>query len=275
MPRTLKILLAYDGTDFVGWQRQAAGASIQGHLEEALAAIEGQPVAVIGAGRTDAGVHALGQAASCTLAHPIPADMLGRALNAMLPDSIRVLRVEAAGDGFHARYSVRRKTYRYLIHNGGLASPFERRYVWHVAAPLDEVAMAAAARLLEGEHDFSALQGAGSAAKTTVRTITAARVSTCSTAESFGAAFHEAHTPSGGRLVTFEITGTGFLRHMVRNAVGSLVEVGLGRREPGWMAALLASGNRALAGPTAPASGLFLVRVDYEPPVLAPPGGCL
>jgi tRNA pseudouridine38-40 synthase len=230
---------------------------------------------VIGAGRTDAGVHALGQVASCALAHPIPADTLARALNAMLPDSVRVLRVEDAADGFHARYSARLKTYRYLILNGGVASPFERRYVWHVAPPLDAAAMTAALRLLEGEHDFSALQGAGSATKTATRRITAARVSTASPAEAFGAAVGESRAPGSGRIVAVEMTGTGFLRHMVRNAVGSLVEVGLGRREPGWMGTLLASRDRAQAGPTAPACGLFLVSVDYGPPVLAPPEGCL
>jgi tRNA pseudouridine38-40 synthase len=263
MPRTLKIVLAYDGTGFVGWQRQPAGASVQDLLEEALASIEGRPVTVVGAGRTDAGVHALGQVASCTLSHPIPAGTLARALNAKLPDAVRVLQADDAPAGFHARYSARLKTYRYLICNGGLASPFTRRYAWHVAPLLDEAVMAEAARLLEGEHDFCALQGAGSATQTTTRTMTAARVWTCSEAEAFGAAFRGGHAMEGGRIVAFELTATGFLRHMVRNAVGTLVEVGLGRREPASMAALLASRDRPQAGPTAPPHGLFLVSVDY------------
>ena len=275
--RTLKIVLAYDGTDFVGWQRQPAGVSVQGLLEQALAAIDGRRVAVIGAGRTDAGVHALGQVASCSISHPIPAATLVRALNAVLPPGARVLRVEDAADGFHARYSARSKTYRYLILNGGVVSPFERRYVWHVPAPLDVDAMAAAARLLEGEHDFSALQGAGSDTKTATRTITAARVSTCAPAEAFGQASALVTAPADGRIVSLETTGTGFLRHMVRNAVGTLVEIGLGRRQAGWMADVLASRARDQAGPTAPASGLFLVSVDYdlEPGsrVLAPRSG--
>jgi len=261
--RTLKIVLAYDGTDFVGWQRQPTGASIQGHLERALASIEGNPVTVIGAGRTDAGVHALGQVASCTLSHPIAPATLARALNAMLPEAIRVRLVEDVADGFHARYSARLKTYRYLIGNGTPASPFARRYAWHVPQPLDGAAMAVAARLLEGEHDFAALQAAGSATKTTTRTMTAVTVWTCSEAHTFGSAFLGAPPATGGRIVAFEVTGTGFLRHMVRNTVGTLVEIGLGRRVPGWMGELLAGRDRSRSGPTAPAHGLFLVSVDY------------
>jgi len=275
--RTLKIVLAYDGTGLVGWQRQPEGASIQAHLEDALASIEGRPVTVAGAGRTDAGVHALGQVASCTLTHSIPTATLARALNAMLPDAVRVLRVEEARDGFHARYSARLKTYRYLISSGAPAGPFERRYAWHVEPSLDEAAMAEAARMLEGEHDFAALQGAGSAAKTTTRTMTAARVWTCSLTDAFGKAFLGAAAagPADGRVVAFEVTGTGFLRHMVRNAVGTLVEIGLGRRKAASMVAVLASRDRAQAGPTSPAHGLFLVSVDYDALVLAPPGASL
>ncbi len=266
--RTLKIVLAYDGTDFVGWQRQAAGASIQGRLEEALAAIEGQPVTVVGAGRTDAGVHALGQVASCTLAHPIGAAALARALNAMLPDAVRVLEVDEAPGGFHARYSARSKTYRYLIRNDSVAGLFDCRYAWHLPQPLDEVAMAEAARMLEGEHDFAALQGAGSAVRSTTRTVSVARVRVSSAAEAFGEAF-AGPVASAGRIVTFETTGTGFLRHMVRNAVGTLVEIGLGRRRPAWMAEVLESLDRDEAGPTAPAHGLFLVSVAYGPDAAA------
>jgi tRNA pseudouridine38-40 synthase len=226
----------------------------------------GRPVAVVGAGRTDAGVHALGQTASCTLVHPIPAATLARALNAMLPDAVRVLAVEEAADGFHARYAARFKTYRYLINNGTLADPFARRYAWHVPQPLDAAAMAAAARLLEGEHDFAALQAAGSATKTTTRAMTAVSVRTCSLAATFGSAFLGMPDSTGGRIIAFEVTGTGFLRHMVRNAVGTLVEIGLGRRGPAWLGELLASGDRSQAGPTAPPHGLFLVCVDYGTP---------
>ncbi len=263
MSRTLKIVLAYDGTDLVGWQRQPEGVSVQAELEEALAAIDGQKVIVIGAGRTDAGVHALGQVASCRIEHSLPTDQLARALNARLPGEIRVLRVEDAPATFHARYSARLKTYRYLILNDTLVSPFERRYVWHVPSPLDLDAMGEAARHLEGGRDFSALQGAGSATKTATRTVVFARVRLLEAAEMPGGSLTLAARPDGGRLIAFEMCGSGFLRHMVRNAVGTLVEIGLGRRGTAWMAEVLASGDRSAAGPTAPASGLFLVSVDY------------
>ena len=264
--RTLKIVLAYDGAEFVGWQRQPTGASVQGALEDALAAIDGQRVTVVGAGRPDAGVHALGQVASCSLTHPIPPATLARALNATLPAGVRVLSVEDAPADFHARYSARFKTYRYLVLEGPLASPFERRYVWQVERPLDLPAMAAAAHLLEGEHDFAALQGAGGATKTTTRTIFSATVTPSASAAMFGEAFCGGTHPAPGRLVVFEITGSGFLRHMVRNAVGTLVDVGLGKRAPAWMAEVLQSADRRQAGPTAPPSGLFLVRVEYAAP---------
>jgi tRNA pseudouridine38-40 synthase len=275
MSRTLKIVLAYDGSDLVGWQRQTSGVSVQAQLEDALSSIEGRRVTVVGAGRTDAGVHALGQVASCRLDHRLPPAQLTRALNAMLPGEIRVLQVADVDASFHARYSARLKTYRYLVLNDGLVSPFERRYVWHVPQPLDVAAMADAARHLEGERDFVALQGAGSAARTTVRAVTAARVRESTDIEVAGGSLALAGRPGGGRLVVFEMTGNGFRRHMVRNAVGTLAEVGLGKREPSWIADVLASGDRGEAGPTAPASGLFLVSVDYPPAVLAPPGGSL
>jgi tRNA pseudouridine38-40 synthase len=280
MSRTLKIVLAYDGTNLVGWQRQPAGESVQSLLEDALAAIEGHAVTIAGAGRTDAGVHALGQVASCRFEHPLPGDRLARALNARLPAEVRVLQVEDVPDSFHARYSARSKTYRYLILNDALVSPFERRYVWHVPRRLDLEAMAEAARHLEGEHDFAALQGAGGATKTTIRTVAWARVRRVTTAESAGC-LALAGRPESERLVAFELCGNGFLRHMVRNAVGTLVEIGFGRRTPSSMIDLLVAGDRTLAGPTAPASGLFLVGVEYPsghesgPRSLAPPEGSL
>jgi tRNA pseudouridine38-40 synthase len=263
MSRTLKIVLAYDGSGLVGWQRQPSGLSVQARLEDALTAIEGHPVSVVGAGRTDAGVHALGQVASCRIDHPLPPAQLARALNAVLPGAIRVLEVEEVSEAFHARYSARSKTYRYLVLNADVASPFGRQYVWHVPQRLDATAMAQAARLLEGDHDFVALQGAGSATKTTVRTMMTAGVRESTTVDVVGRSLALSDRSDGGRLLVFELTGNGFLRHMVRNAVGTLVEIGLGRRSPGWMTEVLASRNRSRAGPTAPASGLFLVSVDY------------
>jgi tRNA pseudouridine38-40 synthase len=260
--RTLKLVLAYDGTDFVGWQRQARGVSVQGLLEDALARVEGRPVTIVGAGRTDAGVHAIGQVASCRLAHQIPAADLRRALNAMLPPPVRVRRVEAAADDFHARYAAIGKTYRYVLLTGDVASPFLHRYAWHLPSPVDAGAMAAAARLVEGRHDFSAFQSTGSTVATTIRTVTVSAVTGGSPPEPFRSWIGCLDDPAS-TLITYEITGDGFLRHMVRAIVGSLVHVGLGRQDPAWIADLLRSGRRGAAGPTAPACGLWLVGVQY------------
>lgn len=245
--RTLKLTLAYDGTRFVGWQRQAEGESIQGLLEAALARLEGAPVTAHGAGRTDAGVHALAQVASAgvTVAHA-PATLV-RALNAHLPAEIRVTAVEDVAADFHARFSASGKTYRYVLDTSPIADPFTRQYAWHVPEALDLRAMAAAAAALVGTHDFAAFQSVGTEMRTTVRTLARADV-----------------TGAAGERVRCEFTGDGFLRHQVRAMVGTLLEVGRGRRPPAIMAALLASGRRADAGATAPPHGLFLVAVDYD-----------
>ena len=253
--RTIKLTLAYDGTDFVGWQRQARGRSIQGELERALAEIEGRPLAVAGAGRTDAGVHALGQVASVQIAHAIETPALVRALNAGLPPDIRLLAAEAVGADFHARYAARRKTYRYWLTSGPVASPFTRRYAWHVRKPLDVDAMREAAALLAGRHDFAAFQAVGTEVASTVRTLHAVDVG-------FGPAF--ASPPAApAPALTIDVVGDGFLRHMVRNIVGTLVEVGAGRVQASRISAIVASRARRCAGPTAPPRGLFLVAVDY------------
>ena len=249
---TFKITLAYDGTDFVGWQRQANGVSIQALIEGALRELDGRDVTVTGAGRTDAGVHALGQVAAFTITRELGPDALVRALNAHLPPSIRVLGAEAAPPAFHPRFGARQKTYRYQMWNGDVMSPFERAYAWHVPGPLDVEAMRAAARLLEGRHDFAAFQATGSSVATTER-------------EVFESVFRSSHTAprTSDALLCYEVTGSGFLRHMVRIIVGSLVEVGRGRRPAGWITGVLASRDRTGAGPTAPPQGLFLVRVEY------------
>lgn len=252
MATHLKLTIAYDGTGLVGWQRQAAGVSVQGLLEEALAALEGGPVTVSGAGRTDAGVHALGQVASVTLTRDVDPDAVQRAVNVRLPRSVRVLAVESVGPDFHARFRAVAKTYRYRICNAAVVSPFEHAFVWHVPWPrLDVAAMHVAASRFLGQHDFAAFQGAGGDVDTSVRTVLASSV----TADSADA--------PGGR-VTFEVRGDGFLRHMVRTMAGTLVEVGRGRRPPSWIDEVLASRERARAGRTAPPSGLFLVAVEYE-----------
>ena len=266
--QTLKLLVAYDGTSFVGWQRQAEGISVQGLLEQALEPLEGAPVAVTGAGRTDAGVHATGQVASLRLRSRLQPAELGRALNAHLPSDVRVLAVEPAADGFHARFHARSKTYEYRIFNGPLVSPFSHRYVWHVAARLDLDRMAEAARLMEGQHDFACFQSTGGAARTTVRRMFRSDVSAREAdgpvdAGGVTASFVPEPRLSDGRLIVYRVTGDGFLRHMVRAAVGTLVEIGRGAADVGLIPALLAGGTRDAAGPTAPARGLCLSAVSY------------
>ena len=266
--RTFKIIVSYDGTDFSGFQRQANARSVQEELETALRPIEGRTVIVAGAGRTDAGVHSLGQVASFKLTNAIAARDLEQALNARLPQDVRVLSAEEAEDGFHARFSAQAKFYRYRISNTRVMSPFQRRYAWHISRKLNLLAMREGARELLGEHDFSSFQavatgkaqlklrstldGTAKEIRTTRRTITQA-------------AWTEEPLAGGGRLLTFDIGGTGFLKYMVRAIIGTLVEVGDGRRTPSSIRDLLAHGNRSAAGPTAPPVGLYLVRVDYDP----------
>jgi tRNA pseudouridine38-40 synthase len=251
---TFKLTIAYDGTGFVGWQRQASGTSIQGLLEDALEDFGDPDLTVIGASRTDAGVHALGQVAGVSLARAIDPQTLARAINARLPDAVRVLEAVEAPAGFHARFDARSKTYSYRIWNGEAVVPFERAYTWHVPGPLlDLDAMAEAAAAFEGRHDFAAFQASGSTTRSTERVVFSSRV-----ARGSGSLL------ASDSLVTFEICGDGFLRHMVRTLAGTLVDVGRGFREPAWAAALLASGDRTQVGRTAPAAGLFLVRVNYE-----------
>jgi tRNA pseudouridine38-40 synthase len=271
---SFKVTVAYDGTDFVGWQRQASGTSIQGLLEDALRALDERDVTVIGAGRTDAGVHALGQVAAFTVARALPADVVMRALNARLPEAVRVLAADEVSPSFHPRFDARAKTYRYRIWNGDVLSPFDRRYAWHLPGAMNVDAMRQAAHLLEGEHDFAAFQSAGTDVATTVRDVAVSRITTQRTGTdgvhgnpmSFPVLSVD-HDPArahrGGALISYEITGTGFLRHMVRAIVGSLVEIGRGRQPVDWMPRVLESRDRAVAGPTAPALGLFLMGVDY------------
>jgi tRNA pseudouridine38-40 synthase len=244
--RNLKLTLAYDGTRLVGWQRQVEGDSVQGLLEDVLARFEGSPVTVHGAGRTDAGVHALGQVASVQLTCAHDVTTLTRALNAQLPEDVRVLAIEEMSSEFHARFSARSKTYRYQLRHGAIADPFERAYVWHMPERLDVGGMSRAASVLVGTHDFAAFQSIGSPTRGSVRTVTQSVI-----------------TDTDGRL-TYEISGDGFLRYMVRAIVGTLVEIGRGFRESDSMGSLLQGSARGDAGPTAPPRGLFLVRVDYH-----------
>jgi len=244
--RNLKITLAYDGTRFVGWQRQAEGESIQGLLEDALARLEGGAVTVHGAGRTDAGVHALGQVASARVGFTHDSATIVRSLNAQLPEDIRITDVTDAPDTFHARFSARTKTYRYRLRTGDISDPFDRAYVWHVGSRLNLDAMCTAAAAFVGTHDFAAFQSTGTETRDTVRTIERSQLLV------------------DPPFATYEVIGTGFLRHMVRAIVGTLVEIGRGWRPVSELPALFENGRRADAGATAPARGLFLVRVDYD-----------
>jgi tRNA pseudouridine38-40 synthase len=268
--RTFKVTLSYEGTDFAGFQRQSNARSVQQVLEEALAPIEGTAVVVHGAGRTDSGVHALGQVASFSITNPIPAGDLKQALNATFnangAGDVRVLSVEQAPDDFNARFFARAKLYRYRIVNGELISPFERRFAWHVARPLDLEAMRAAARALVGQHDFAAFQAAGGDVKTSVRTVTLSEwiASTRSARSGQAPSARYARSGQDDGLLTYEIAGNGFLKYMVRSIVGTLVEIGYGRRDVNSIAELLKSGERSKIGQTAPPHGLYLVRVDYD-----------
>jgi len=246
MPRNIRFLLEYDGTRYHGWQRQRGDLSIQQVLEEALQRLTGAEVSLIASGRTDAGVHALGQVANFHTASPIPLKAFHEGLNSMLPYDIAVLKAEEAPPEFHARKSALSKTYEYRILNRPSRSPLHHHYGGWLAHKLDLQALDAAAALLPGRHDFSAFRASGSGNLNPVRQVLAARW----------------QTHPGGWL-RFTITATGFLRGMVRSLVGTMVEIGKGKAAPELLAELLKSGERRLAGPTAPAQGLYLVEVVY------------
>ena len=265
MSRTFKLTIAYDGTDFAGWQRQASNRTVQAAVEDALQPIEGARAVLIGAGRTDAGVHAAGQVASVRLTSTIPADELHRALNATLPQDVRVLAVDLVDERFNAQFAAKNKTYRYWMLSAGVVPPQLRRYVWHVPQPLDIERMRAASTALLGRHDFAAFQASGSDLVTTVREVMASRVVESIHDAAGSSALWPLNLPPlvSGRLVGYEITGTGFLRHMVRNIVGTLVDIGRARRPIDDIAAILASRDRSRAAATAPPHGLVLWAVEY------------
>lgn len=241
-----KLTIAYDGTDFVGWQVQPDKRTVQGEVERAWREITSETVRVTASGRTDAGVHALGQVVGVETASELPPERLLRALNARLPDDVVVTAAEAAPANFHATHDALRKTYRYQIHNSRLRPLLDRRCVWHFpAGELDVDRMRGGAAALVGRHDFVSFETTGSERSTTVRTITRAEI-----------------TQSGERI-DIQVTGDGFLYNMVRAIAGTLVEVGRGAKPPEWVAEVIAARDRKAAGPTAPALGLMLVRVEY------------
>lgn len=247
--RTLRFEVAYDGTDFHGWQIQPGLVTIQGALEEVIGSIEGHSVDVIGSGRTDAGVHALAQVATVSLENPIPPDNFRRAVNRLLPRSIRVSNVTETHLSFHPRFHSRRKTYEYRIFREEVCSPFERHFVYHHPYPLNEAAMIEAAPLLEGEHDFTAF-----ASSDETNSVETSRRRTI-----FASAFARKE-----KLLVYSVTGSGFLKHMVRNVVGVLLEIGKGNLDQKDLVARLQPGCSIRIGPAVAASGLFLVSVDYE-----------
>lgn len=255
--RTLKLTLAYDGTDFAGWQFQPGQRTIQQTLQEAVERITGARTAVVASGRTDAGVHALGQVAAFETNSSLPADVIQRALNAELPNDIVVLAAAEASSGFDPIRHAHRKSYRYIIQNGPLADVFSRRCAWHVYRRLDADAMQRAAQQLVGRHDFSSFETSGSERVSTTRTVFELTVAR----QPRGRAGESNPAPSE---IRFEITADGFLYNMMRNIVGTLVEVGHGTREENWPGAVLAACDRRAAGQTAPPQGLFLVSVEYE-----------
>jgi len=249
--RRIRMTVSYDGTEYHGWQVQPGLPTIQSVLEGVLAEIEGAPVKVAGSGRTDAGVHARAQVAAFTMVNPIPVDNLRKAINRLLPLDIRVIEVAEAAADFHPRYQARAKTYEYRLHRGETCSPFDHRYVYHYPYPLDEARIFELAPMIEGEHDFSAF--AASDDKDDLGRSKVRRV------------FHSRASRSGDLLI-YSVRGSGFLKHMVRNIVGVLLEAGKGNLTPADMEARLQPGCEIPAGPTAPARGLFLVGVEYPPP---------
>jgi tRNA pseudouridine38-40 synthase len=243
--RTLKLVLEYDGFDYHGWQVQAETPTIQGVIEAALEKILGEGVRIHGAGRTDAKVHALGQVASLRCSSEIPPTALQRALNSLLPRDVGVLEVEDVPADFHARFSALGKVYVYRIVNRPVQAPLRSRYTWHISQELDLAAMMLAVGYLQGTHDFKSFQASGSEVRTTTRTLMQVTV-----------------TRERDEMV-ISCMANGFLRHMVRNIVGTLVEVGRGARSPADLKRILDGRDRQLAGATAPPHGLCLGQVIY------------
>ncbi len=243
----VKLILSYDGTRYVGWQVQPNGPSVQAEVERALATLHGAPVRVTAAGRTDAGVHALGQVGSFAVERALPVSAYVKGMNALLPEDVAVRHAEVRDAPFDARRDARGKRYRYRIENGPTRAPLTRLQAWQVFRPLDAAAMREAAAPLLGRHDFSAFRAADCEAHHAVRELRRLDV-----------------IEAGDGRIEVVAEATAFLKHMVRNLVGTLVEVGLGARAAGSMPALLASRDRTLAGRTAPPQGLVLEEVFYE-----------
>jgi tRNA pseudouridine38-40 synthase len=249
--RNLKLILAYDGAEFSGWQVQPDAITIQGTLASAIGRVTGEKVLPQGSGRTDAGVHALGQVATFATESPIPAQNLVKALNDILPPSIRVLEAAEAPLEFHARRTAHAKTYRYRMYRGAICPPSLARYVWHYPYSLDENAMLGAAGFVIGEHDFTSFAAVDSERGREDESISNVRRIFASTWE------------RAGEELVYVVRGNGFLHHMVRNLVGTFVLIGKGTMKPERITEILAARDRSAAGATAAASGLYLVSVEY------------
>jgi tRNA pseudouridine38-40 synthase len=246
MQKNIKITIEYDGTDYHGWQRQANDRTIQGEIEKALMTMTGNKITLTGAGRTDAGVHAFGQVANFLCHTGLDPHVFQKGLNSLLPKDIVITRCTQVSVKFHARYDVKSKSYHYRILNRELPAAIFRRYAWHIRKRLNLDAMSGSLCYIIGTHDFKAFEGTGSPRANTVRSVMHA----------------DLEKRNDGYLV-FKIQGNGFLRFMVRNIVGTLVDVGLGKMMPGDINRILVSKDRNLAGITAPAHGLFLMNVNY------------
>jgi len=249
--RNLKVTLSYDGADFSGWQVQPGAATVQGTLASAIGRVTGEKVLPQGSGRTDAGVHALAQVVTFVTESSVPTGNFMKALNDVLPASVRVLGVEDVLPGFHARHSARAKTYRYRIYRAAICPPFLARYVWHYPYPLDQSAMARAAALVAGEHDF-----------TSFAAVDPERGREHESASNERQIFSSVWEGEGDEFA-YTVRGSGFLHHMVRNLVGTFILVGKGSLQIEDVARILSARNRSAAGATAPASGLYLVNVEY------------
>jgi len=244
--RNIKLLIEYDGTNYLGWQVQPKGPTIQGVLEEKIGLLTGEPIRLIGSGRTDSGVHALGQVAHFKTQSQMEISTIQRALNSLLPSDIVIQKVEEVDEGFHARKHSKSKIYEYRILNRDIRSAFYCGYVWHIPQKLNLTEMRKATQSLIGEHDFSAFRTVGSPTRTTIRRVDRAEW-------------------KRGRegLIRFEIEANGFLKQMVRSIIGTLVEIGRGKMKAEDLWKILNSKDRKEAGPTAPAQGLFLKEVKY------------
>jgi tRNA pseudouridine38-40 synthase len=254
-----KLTLAYDGTDFCGWQVQPDRATIQGTLAEAIERITGERVLPQGSGRTDAGVHARGQVASFFLRAPIPASNLLRALNRKLPEAIRALRVETVAPDFHARHSATAKTYEYRIFRGEICPPWTARFAWALHWPLNLEPMQQAARLVTGTHDFTSFAASDPDQATRQGDQAGEEIESGGNVRTI----FESSWSEDREFLIYRVRGDGFLHHMVRNLVGTFVDVGRGQIEPAEFSRILAVRSRGAAGPTAPARGLFLDNVEY------------